>query len=351
MGETANGTPTNLASRVAKVWAVRIRHEPVTRDRAPAGFYNPCGIVRNETADFRFSLEPAAFPASNVVWSVDATNRAEFVGEATGRSVVVRGKAPGPVKLTVGIKGYAGPPPVFEAGVVDRRQVRIKAFAVDEEDGGPVCGTNYVASLLPVANEIFSQVGIGFVLDPELGRVACTNYLVIGMETGDYPRGRALVDLNHETNAVEVYFVRTIEAADGLTLPGGVILPAGVGGHALAHELGHACGLGDVLDFVKWKDPVLNEEHGVLYPGETARIHLPHDWGTDVAEGYYDVQCHSNLLTRLLMCGRRLTPPTNEDITYGDADGLVFVSDSSPPYEATCRIGFFTVPGHVPSTD
>jgi len=65
------------------------------------------------------------------------------------------------------------------------------------------------------------------------------------------------------------------------------------------------------------------------------------DWGTDFAEGYYGVRMHSNLVTRLLMCGRRQSTWTNEDITFGDVDGFVFVSDSSPPGDATCEVGFF----------
>ena len=350
VGEDGNGATTNLAQRTAKIWSVRITHEPITRDRSGSEFYNPCGIVRNETANFRFQLEPATFPPTNINWSVDLNSRAEFVGGTNGQSVVVRGKANGNVKLSIDIKGYRGPPPVFNASVVDHHEVLVKAFVVEEEDREPVYPPAAIAGLFPVANEIFTQVGIHFSLDSNIVQIANTNFLVIKKETGNYPLGQTLVNYAHTPNAVELYFVRTTEGADGLNFPEGIILPVGIDGHVLAHELGHACGLGDVLDFVQWKDPATNNNHEVLYPDEVGKVHMEDDWGTDFSEGYYTVRLHRQLITRLLMCGRRLSLRTNEDITYGDIDGLVYVSDSSPPYEATCPVGFFNPPrGHVPS--
>ena len=350
VGDDGTGALTNIEYRTVQLWAVRIQHEPVTRDRSGTGFYNPCGIVKNGTADFRFSLEPAAFPATNITWTVDFPNRADIFGERTGRSVVVEGKTIGPVKISVDIKGYKGPPPIFNASVVDYHEVPVKAYVVEEEDGEPVWPATNIVSLVPVANEIFTQVGIHFVLDPDIGHIADTNYLVIKKENGGYPLGETLVDLNHATNGVELYFVRTTEGVAGLNYPGGIILPVGIDGHVLAHELGHACGLGDILDFVEWKDPATQTNQSALYPNETGKSHMEDDWGTDFAEGYYTVTSHCDLITRLLMCGRRQRVQTNEDITFGDVDGLVFVSDASPPNEATCPIGFFHPQrGHTPS--
>ena len=350
VGDDGNGATTNLAQHTAKIWSVRITHEPITRDRSGSVFYNPCGIVRNETATFRFQLEPAAFPATNINWSVDLKSRADFVGGTNGQTVVVHGKETGNVKLSVDITGYRGPPPVFNASVVNHHEVLVKAFVVEEEDGGPVYPPGAIAALFPVANEIFTQVGIHFNLDPNIVQIANTNFLVIKKETGDYPLGQTLVNYAHTPNAVELYFVRTTEGADGLNYPGGIILPVGIDGHVLAHELGHACGLGDILDFVQWKDPTTNQDQEALYPDEAAKAHMEDDWGTDFAEGYYTVRQHRDIITRLLMCGRRLTPRTNEDITYGDVDGLVYVSGSSPPNEDTCPVGFFHPQrGHTPS--
>ena len=350
VGEDENGASTNRATRTAEIWAVQINHEPVTRDRVGGGFWNPSGIVRNGTANFRFALEPTNFPATNIFWTVDNQSRAEFVGGTNGQSVVVRGKANGDVKLTVNIKRYKGPPPIFNASVVDHHVIPVKAYVVEEQDGEPICGREHIAPLFPEVNAIFSQVGFQFVLDETVGHIADTNYLVINKEDGTYPRGNALVNLHSATNTVELYIVRSIEGADGLTYPGGIVLPVGVGSHALAHEVGHACGLRDVLDFVQWKDPATQTEQTALYPEAAGRSHIVDDWGTDFAEGYYGVQMHSNLVTRLLMCGRRLQTWTNEDITFGDVDGFVFVSDSSPPDVETCEVGFFHLKrGHIPS--
>jgi hypothetical protein len=341
VGEDENGASTNLTTRTAEIWAVQINHEPVTLDRIGGGFWNPSGIVRNGTANFHFALEPTNFPATNIFWTVDNQARAEFPEGTNGQSVVVRGKANGDVKLTVNIKRYKGPPPVFNASVVDHHVIPVKAYAVEEQDGEPICRYEHIAPLFSEVNAIFSQVGFQFVLDQTVGRVADTNYLVINKGNGTYPRGDALVNLHSATNTVELYIVRTIEGADGLTFSGGIVLRVGVDSHVLAHELGHACGLRDVLDFVKWKDPATQVEHPALYPEIAGRSHMVDDWGTDFAEGYYGVQMHSNLVTRLLMCGRRQSTWTNEDITFGDVDGFVFVSDSSPPGDATCEVGFF----------
>jgi hypothetical protein len=350
VGEDATGATTNLAQRTAKIWAVRIRHEPVTLDRVGDAYWNPCGIVTNETANFRFSLEPEAFPATNIVWSVDRPDRLAFVGGANGRSVVVRGTAAGLVKLSVGIRGYRGPPPVFHAGVVEPHVVHIKPYVVATGNGNPILDDAEIASFVPGVNRIFSQVGLRFILDLPSLAVANTNYLVIRKENGTYPLGLSLLDEGLPFDGVKVFFVESVENADGLHNSRGFILPAAAEEHSMAHELGHACGLEDVLDYVEWRDPP-NVKHQYYYEGDVARWRLPHDWGTDFDEGYYSVQWHGDVLTRLLMCGRRLSPRTNEDIAYGNAHGLVFLSEAQPTNYATCGIGYFTVPTHIPSHD
>ena len=350
VGEDATGATTNLAQRTAKIWAVRIRHEPVTLDRVGDAYWNPCGIVTNETANFRFSLEPEAFPATNIAWSVDRPDRLAFVGGANGRSVVVRGTAEGLVKLSVGIRGYRGPPPVFYAGVVEPHVVHIKPYVVATGNGNPILDDAEIASFVPGVNRIFSQVGLRFILDLPSRAVANTNYLVLRKENGTYPLGLSLLDEGQPFDGVKMFFVEFIEDADGLHSSRGIILPAASEEHSMAHELGHACGLEDVLDYVEWRDPA-NVKHQYYYEGDVARWRLPHDWGTDFDEGYYSVQWHGDVLTRLLMCGRRLSPRTNEDISYGNAHGLVFLSDAQPTNYATCGIGYFTVPTHIPSHD
>ena len=350
VGEDATGATTNLAQRTAKIWAVRIRHEPVTLDRVGDAYWNPCGIVTNETANFRFSLEPEAFPATNIAWSVDRPDRLAFVGGANGRSVVVRGTAEGLVKLSVGIRGYRGPPPVFYAGVVEPHVVHIKPYVVATGNGNPILDDAEIASFVPGVNRIFSQVGLRFILDLPSLAVANTNYLVLRKENGTYPLGLSLLDEGQPFDGVKMFFVEFIEDADGLHSSRGIILPAASEEHSMAHELGHACGLEDVLDYVEWRDPA-NVKHQYYYEGDVARWRLPHDWGTDFDEGYYSVQWHGDVLTRLLMCGRRLSPRTNEDISYGNAHGLVFLSDAQPTNYATCGIGYFTVPTHIPSHD
>ena len=346
VGEDENGGTTNLETRVEQIWAVRLLHEPVTLDRDGDRCYNPCGIVKDETASFRFSLLPAAFPASNIVWSIDQPARAEFVGGANGLSVVVRGKSVGAVKLTVDIKRYAGPPPVFYAGVREHHVVQAKAYSVIDENGNPILDDVEIHSFMPEVNRIFTQVGIQFNLDPVVAHIADTNYLEIMKGDGTYPLAQQLANHAQGTGGVELYFVRRIEGAAGLANENGIIIGAASESQAIAHELGHACGLADILDFVEWKDPP-QVTHSHLYEGEAAKWRLPLDWGTDSDEGYYGVQQQTNLIARLLMCGRLQPSRLNKDISYGDAHGI-FPTSSNPTNYATCPIGFFTVPGHVP---
>lgn len=345
VGQTGTGALTNLETRTAKFWAVRIRHRPVTIDQGDHGYVNPCGILLGSTAEFRFSIDPASFPDSAVAWSVDRPDRAAFTSGTNGVSVTLRGLAEGPVKLTADIRGYAGPSPVLYAGVLATNVVRAKAFLLDE-DSGPVRSEESIVDLFPVANRIFSQVGIRFVLDPTIGHIADTNYLDIRKEHGTYPLGLDLVDHAHGTGGVELYFVRAIEGAVGLSTPGGIILDRNANGHELAHELGHACGLEDVLDRVVWKPTPNGEDRWTWDWSPPARDRIPYDWGTDDDEGYCDIIYHKDLIPNLLMCGR--TTDHNEDISFGDAKGLIPVSDTAPPTNDTCAIGFFTVPGHLP---
>ena len=347
VGEDVNGASTNLATRTVKIWAVQITHKPVTLARAGDAFYNPCGIVRNETANFHFQILPEEFPGSNIVWSAEPSSRVGFPAGSNGVSVVVRGNTTGPVKLSVDITGYRGPPPVFYAGVVDRHVVPIKPYVVETGSGAPILDDGDIASFIPGVNQIFSQVGLQFTLDLPSRTIANTNYLVIQKENGTYPLGQTLLGEGQPFNGVKMFFVQSIEGADGLHNSHGIILPASAEEHSVSHELGHACGLADILDYVEWRDPPnVKNEH--LYEGEIAKWRIPYDWGTDFDEGYYDIQQHSNLITRLLMCGRRLSPWTNEDITYGNVHGLEIL-DSNPTNYNSCGIGFFTVPGVVPA--
>ena len=351
VGEDENGASTNLTTRTAEIWAVQIKHEPVTLDHDSVGYFNPCGIVRNETADFRFQLEPAAFPATNIFWTVDNQACAGFVGGTNGQSVVVRGKEVGNVKLTVNIKRYNGPRPVFYAGVVEHREVRARAYVVENETGALIRDPADIASLIPGVNTVFSQVGIHFTLDPLIEHIADTNYLDIKKENGTYPNAHSLIGHTNSTGGVELYFVRSIEGAAALNAPGGLLVAQDADYHALAHELGHACGLDDILDRTEWEDPDEHDHRFFTYPGPAEWRLMKKDWGTDEVEGYYSFAKHHQIVLRMLMCGRKRNnaPQLNEDITFGDVDGLVFVSDSQPTNFATCGIGFFTVPGHTPS--
>ena len=100
---------------------------------------------------------------------------------------------------------------------------------------------------------------------------------------------------NSMGNAVELYFVRTLDGDNGplgLRRPKGIAIASEAGGRVIAHEVLHDCGLEDIYIADDQGNPLLEQ---------VSEQSIPADWGG----GYYNpwVLQHG-LIKRLVMCSR-----------------------------------------------
>ena len=182
-------------------------------------------------------------------------------------------------------------------------------------------------------NDIYAQVGRRFEL-ASIHSITNANWLDVQWQSGQWPAFNYIVNYTNGTGGIEVYFVRSIARANGLTTYGGIVVKGGIGPNTLAHELGHAQDLPDV--YVNGK-PGVNDVTGLV-----SRARMPSDWGSPVDEGYYPpTLVHSNLVQRLLMYG--VGNSYKKDISSGDIHSIwrpVFTSGAYS--ETNAPIGFFS---------
>ena len=97
----------------------------------------------------------------------------------------------------------------------------------------------------------------------------------------------------------------------------GIVASTNATGLALAHEIGHSCGLKDIY-----------EEHdgtSQIVTGDISHERLPDDWGCDGNARYYPATLNQvGLLRRLLMYGFNVN--AQSDLSYGDVYGLFYIS-------------------------
>jgi len=340
-GRNAQDEPvTNRLSRTRKVWVVDILFEPVNTNEVNGFVVNPCGVMRGQTAHFRLHVDPQAFPDSGIVWH--ATPQSAFVppdGGWTGRevaAVATNVSADVDATFSAAITGYGGPPPTTNVRVLAAETViPIHAWIVCSTNG-PVTDVGTVRDRVAGANEIYRQVGRRFVLQEPVG-ITVTNQSWAEIELNQagtsWPAFDELVDTHHVVNGVEVYFVLSIEEANGLTNPGGCAVRASAGPNSLAHELGHAQGLPDIYAGGVTNMPAVT--------GKVSQSRLPDDWGTSSSEGYYPTSLmQAELIERTLMYG--VCSPTKRDITTGDVRSIWKPNFSFElPRESNAPIGFF----------
>ena len=158
-----------------------------------------------------------------------------------------------------------------------------------------------IAGMIADANKILWQNGLTLVQSGAvhyLNNDAWLDHVNVLAETN------AVIDAmmdstNSMGNAVELYFVETLEGGDaaGLCWPEGIVIAAIGDGQTLAHEVMHDCGLEDIYTI---------ENHGGSDPnpvsGPVSEERIPADWGG----GYYPpgLQQADFNSGRLLMYGR-----------------------------------------------
>ena len=188
----------------------------------------------------------------------------------------------------------------------------IDLYVVCNSDGSmPVMTGDAFTNKLPVINAYFAQVGMSFFLRT-LNVISNDEYRVVayGSEKADTLRMSIPA-----TGGVKLFAVERIgEDVQAFCGDYGIIFTPQCSANTIAHELGHACGLGDIYIQKTFTDAV-NVEVTVAVEGAATSGWMPLDWGRYEK----DVQ-QSGLIEKLLMYGG--VSGTECDLTAGDVYGV-----------------------------
>ena len=188
----------------------------------------------------------------------------------------------------------------------------IDLYIVCNSDGSmPVMDSGSFTNMLQEINAYFAQVGMSFYFRSQAA-ISNTEYRVVayGSEKAD-----ALRMSVPATGGVKLFAVERIgEAVQAFCGDYGIIFTPQCSANTIAHELGHACGLGDIY-IQKTFVNAANEEVSVAVDGQASAERMPHDWGR-----YENGVQQSDLIEKLLMYG---APSGTEcDLTAGDVYGV-----------------------------
>ena len=283
-----------------------------------AVYVNPCGIAVGDTAYYRVSVWPASIPDENLVWSADPASRVSFPQGPRGRTVAVRGDVPGDVSLSLSfatqVLGMEQNKPVVQVRVVEPSVVDVNVYIVCSTEGYAAKTPTEAQTIFAGVNDIYRQVGVSFRI---VGIHSITNntWVHIELSNGDWPEARELTAYATNTGGLECYFVQTIANVHGLSHAGGMVLEAASDTRAVAHEIGHACGLKDVYV----NSPA---ETSLAVTDEISRQRLGTAWGSTGERSFYTPGLQqAELLRRLLMYGYDDNSPGCA-FSYGDIYGL-----------------------------
>ena len=260
---------------------------------------NPSGIVLGETGVFKMDLQPASFPDDQISW-IDNSGRVSFLNGNKGRMVTVKGETLGDFKLTVKIGSMADNwYPYFFGRVVDSTETALHFFVICDANDTPAVLEAQIDLWVAEANRIFRQVGMSFT-KASVTTIKNANWFQIESRSD-------LLNMFSHTNNVgglEVYcinkFVGDYTGTLGAAIPGnpsnvvqgtacGIAVAANARPFTLAHEIGHACRLDDIVNG-PLQDLVREELVGA------------DNWSGGSGTGYYPHgQKHMDLIKILLM--------------------------------------------------
>jgi len=228
--------------------------------------------------------------------------------------------------------------PRFVLPVVMPRTIPVRAFVVEppQRHEKELWEHEEIRSMLDTANEIFTQVGIRFELVGTIANVGTTNDWDISMcdvttnsvgevSYSEYATSQFASLLNNyrANDCVEVYFTGSLRnpKMNAVTCPLGVIISKIHTQHTLAHELGHALGLKDILRRLEVDDGgqiiTFNLGIGGNVVDRIIFADVGHDWGQEVGRGFYArSDTIASVIDKLLMCGAEDTD--SEEVFYGD---------------------------------
>jgi len=207
---------------------------------------------------FKIDLQPASFPDDQISW-IDNSGRVSFPYGNKGRMVTVKGETLGDFKLTVQIGSVVDNwSPYIFGRVVDSTETALHFFVICDANGTPAVLEAQIDLWVAEANRIFRQVGMSFTK-------ASVKYLnePQWFQIGGQIDFRNMLSHTNNVGGLEVYcidkFVGDYKDTLGAAIPGnpgstvqmavcGIAMAANAHPSTLAHEIGHACGLRDIIN-------------------------------------------------------------------------------------------------------
>lgn len=295
---------------------------------------NPVAIVTGTNACFALEFGAVHPPASEIKWSI-VDGVADFVdGNDMGERVRVVSNTPGQrVTLRAQIDDCPSRPPEISAYVVDPLNVKLTVWIVGNNDGSYYAtDAATVSNTVANVNKIYEQIGVSFYLDS----ICYTNKNVwLDIRKGrkgtcDLAKRRELVNISHDTDGLELYFVDFVARGVVANHDGyGIVATGQATARVIAHEIGHAFRCADVYHAKK-------HDAGVHIPDSiVCENHEPMDWSNGTGCRYYPVGVdQESIIKRLLMCGNAY--PGSVDISAGSVYGFTEYDD-----DGQVDVGFF----------
>ncbi len=274
-----------------------VRLEAITTEANNNGvIYNPSGVGTGDLALYKaFNDYPNLIPDDTIYWTKDNDNVRFYLNEFTGDEVIVRGISEGDFKLTVNIEGFPDSyKPYINGRVVSPVTNRIKAYIMCDTNGVPAVTEAKVNEWIAEANRIYRQIAVSFVLD--------SVERVVNQEWYDIEDRDVLYDMflsRAGNECIKVHFVNSLyRNLTGITSHRSVnqdgniwayiAVKSSANNNTLAHELGHAGGLSDILI----------RDSSILTSSQLQE----HNWTGGNNTGFYEYGVtHDNIVRRLLM--------------------------------------------------
>ena len=313
--------------------------EPITTERSGGQIVNPCCAVMGGTTKLKVEVLPGDFPESKINWRVvsgpgsfsDATGReAAFVASGAGDENVV-------VQVDVG--DCTGRAPQFTMLTTTMHEVKIYPCAViDDEEADEGITTPQIATMLDEVNVIYRQVGMHFSLGAPL--MCITNGVWAQKGLIDRSVGAQIRNIMSGKDGIEVYFIEGDGNLENEPLgkhnSHGIIVRKPFSAVALAHEIGHACGWGDIYYSRNNNIPTVMNEG-------LRNVRMPQDWNNGTGCRFYNLLLtQMDIIPRLLMHG--VKSGGQSDIPLGSVFGQA--KDGGTGHINVGRNGVFVVSPH-----